>query len=131
MPISFTNSHQHVGLNRVGTYYKTVPEKGPGTSAGLRAPPTNEPWRRWTGIVGADADRLTWKQRKRGIRRLLKQIQQRVCQIGPQLGATRPAVGTGASAGRILTSQWPSELGNWARTKSAGRTLESICAEFG
>ena len=85
MSVSFEKSHQHVCLNRVGKYYKTVPEKGP-ENRRTGVPPVlpasggtpegrNEKWRRWTGIVGADAERLSWKQRKRGIRRLLKQIE--------------------------------------------------------
>src|SRR5438132_9235668 len=82
MSISFTNSHQHIGLNRVGAYYKTVPEKGPTPPPNPlpqgEGEPKTEPWRRWTGIVGADARRLSWKQRKRGIRRLLKQIEIRI-----------------------------------------------------
>src|SRR4051812_19940152 len=94
MSRSFVNSHQHVGLNRVGKYWETVAEKGPHTDevlSGLRAPTTDQPWRRWRGMVGADENRLTWKQRKRGIRRLLKRIEMTIAQ-----GAPRPAVGTGA-----------------------------------
>src|SRR4051812_40449620 len=80
MSSSFVNSHQHVGLNRIGVYFKPAREKGADPSPyplpqgeGKRRP--DEKWRRWTGIVGADVDRLSWKQRKRGIRRLLKKIE--------------------------------------------------------
>ena len=57
MSSSFVNSHQRAGLNRVGVYYKTVPEKGPypypypyplpqgeGENNGAARKP-NEPWR--------------------------------------------------------------------------------------
>ena len=53
MSIGLNTSHQHVGHNRVGKYFKTVPEKGPEVSSGLRAPTTNEPWRRWNRFLTA------------------------------------------------------------------------------
>ena len=131
MSSSFVNSHQHVGLNRVGKYYKTVPEKGPpncrqdaGDTAGETPALRNEPWRRWTGIVGDDEHRLSWKQRKRGIRRLLKQIERRIVEH-----ASCAAEAIGQSGG--MPHNWGGDVDGWARTQSAGRTLESICIEFG
>ncbi len=133
--VSFERSHQHVGLNRVGVYYKPVPEKGPGGAgvqpashsgkqAGGTPAPHNEPWRRWTGIVGGDANRLTWKQRKRGIRRLLKKIEIRIAAgLEKQFSIETPKCG--------VRNGWGGDLDGWARPLSAGRSLESICVEFG
>src|SRR5437660_12354118 len=128
MSSRFVNSHQHVGINRVGAYYKTVPEKGPVAPTllsgnGDRSVPAtsrNEPWRRWTGIVGADAQRLSWKQRKRGIRRLLKQIQMRIAAgLEKQFSVKTPKCG--------IRNAWGGDVDGWARPLSAGRSLESIC----
>ena len=143
MSSRFVNSHQYVGLNRVGKYFKTVPEKGPERSAGVspasrsekHAGETpalpNEKWRRWTGMVGADADRLSWKERKRGIRRLLKRIEMKIVVTTSVVKDAATSVVKTKRLKSLLQSEWATDLDEWARTKCAGRSLESICVEFG
>src|SRR5262245_51626460 len=116
MSISFEHSHQRVGLNRVGLYMQPALDERPlncrqdaGDTGGETPAVRNEPWRRWTGMVGSDENRLTWKQRKRGIRRLLRQIERRVAAWRNLTNYT--------TAERLCANEWANELGNWARSK--------------
>src|SRR5205814_623821 len=84
----------------------------------------NEKWRRWTGIVGADAQRLTWKQRRRGVRRLIRQIERTVA-----LGLEKQGTISAPKCG--MRSNWGGDLDGWSRVQCAGRSVESICVEFG
>src|SRR5438874_2532107 len=134
MSSTFVNSHQHVRLNRVGVYYKPVPEKGPcsaGVSpandserhAGETPALRNEKWRRWTGIVGADAERLNWKQRKRGIRRLLKQIEMRIVDgwPGPMGRAPKAQEAAAQSHSGLARPHLPTNAGRGASCRFATR----------
>jgi len=132
-------SHQQVGLNRCGAYWRTCRTKGPesaptgrrdsgasGASGGGTAARQNEPWRRWTGMVGGDAERLTLKQRRRGVRRLIKQIERKMAEsLVNQLAAMAAPPECG------VRGRWGGDIDGWRRTQTAGRSLESICVEFG
>ena len=141
MSSNFVNSHQCVGLNRVGKYLQParrlwgagVPPAGQslGQPAGGTPAPHNEPWRRWTGMVGADATRLSWKERKRGIRRLLKRIEMKIVVTTSVVKDAATSVVKTKRLKSLLQSEWTTDLDAWARTRAAGRSLESICVEFG
>ena len=134
MSNSFGTSHQYVGLNRVGKYMEPAREKGPGgagvppaSHTGKHAcgtpAPQNEKWRRITNIVGRNVETFTIKQRKRGIRALVKWMEQK-CTVG----SAHQMVG---KAHRTILDDWGSDIEKWGGVKHAGRSVESLCVELG
>ena len=127
--MGFNISHQHVGLNRLGVFLQTARTKGnptPGPSPfheeGRRAR-ANEPWRRISDLVGANAETRDPKVRKRCVRKLMAWMKRKCNAASSQRDEAPPAIG-------IFTA-WDGEVGSWRRAACGGRSVESLCVQLG
>ena len=125
--MGFDISHQHVGLNRCGAFLQTTRTKGPegkGESGRQKAVKPNEPWRRISDLVGANAETRDPKIRRRCVRKLVAWIDRRVSEERAKMEKreTKRANWMGA---------WGEDVAEWRRVSLGGRSVESICFQLG
>ena len=128
--MAYLMAHQNVGINRCGKYWETCRTKGPENQKAdggtQKAETRNQKWRRWTGMVGADALTLSRARRRAGIRRFIGKIEAFVVkglsnQI--QVFVAPPACG--------VESNWGGAIDGWRRAQTAGTSVEEVCLQFG
>jgi len=125
------NSHQDVGLNRMGVFLQTARTKANPSSGsslfhreGNTTPQKkNEPWRRISDLVGANAETSDPKVRKRCVRKLVAWMKRKCDAASTQRDELPPAIG-------VFTS-WDGEVGSWRRAACGGRSVESLCVQLG
>jgi len=130
--MGFGISHQSVGINRVGEYLKPCRTKGnpsPGPSpfhgeGRTAAQKVNEPWRRISDLVGANAESHDPKVRKRCVRKLARWIER-------QWSAEQTRVCARSLKNVELTQPWDWEVSTWRRSAQAGLSVEALCFRLG
>ena len=124
--MGFNISHQHVGLNRVGVFLQTARTKGPEGEKGRKGEgeKRNEPWRRISDLVGANAETRDPKVRKRCVRKLVAWIDRRV--TGERLKIENCELKIAN-----VTESWGEDAFAWRRVVTSGRSVEGICFQLG
>ena len=129
--MGFDVSYQKVGINRVGEYLKPCrtkgnpsPFHGEGGTTAAAAPKVNEPWRRISDLVGANAETRDPKIRKRCVRKLVGWIERRWCEAQVSVERRVPKQAT-------MSGGWDWNVGDWRRVSNSGRSVESICVQLG
>jgi len=125
--MGFGVSFQKVGINRVGEYLKPCRTKNPtpGPSpfhgeGGTAALKVNEPWRRISDLVGANAETRDPKVRKRCVRKLVAWIDRKV-------SAERLQIENCKFQNANLTEAWGEDAFEWRRVVTSGLSVEGIC----
>jgi hypothetical protein len=122
--MGFGVSHQSVGISRCGEYLKTARTKGPERRLADRnvCPTVNEPWRRISDLVGANAQSRDPKVRKRCARKLVAWIERKwTAEYSKERGAAKKIQ---------LTEGWDWNVRDW-RGVDRGLSLEGICFRLG
>ena len=124
--MGFEISYQHVGLNRVGVFQQTARTKGPEGEKGREGEgeKRNEPWRRISDLVGANAETRDPKVRKRCVRKLVAWMDRRV-------SAQRVKIEAREWAAPKLTEAWGEFVGDWRRVERGGPSVEALCFQLG
>lgn len=126
--MGFDVSHQHVGLNRVGVFLQTARTKGPEAQKAeggrQKAEKQNEPWRRISDLVGANAETRDPKVRKRCVRKLVAWIDRRVSEERLKVERCELKIAN-------LTETWGDDAFQWRRVVTSGRSVEGICFQLG
>jgi len=129
--MGFGVSFQNVGINRCGKYREVCRTKNPtpgrspfhgeGRTAALKV---NEPWRRISDLVGANAETRDPKIRKRCVRKLVSWIDRKV-------SAERLQIENCKFQNANLTEAWGEDAFEWRRVVTSGLSVEGICFRLG
>jgi AraC-like DNA-binding protein len=132
--MGFGVSHQSVGINRCGKFMEPCRTKGPtnptpgpspfheeGRTAGAGV---DQKWRRITGLVGKDSARREAWFRKRGVRFLVKWIDQRVSN-------DRKKIERREVKKLSYLDEWGSDVSRWRRVDRSGWSVEAVCFDLG
>jgi len=130
--MGFGVSNQHVGINRVGVYLQPCRTKGNPTSGtspfhgeeGTAAQKPNEPWRRISDLVGANAETRDPKIRTRCVRKLVAWIERRWCEAQAKVESREIKQAA-------MTEGWDWNFREWRRVARGGRSVESVCLQLG
>jgi hypothetical protein len=126
--MGFGVSHQSVGINRCGKFMEPCRTKGPelqkAEGGKQKAENGDEKWRRITGLVGKDSARREHWFRKRGVRFLVKWIDERVSNDRKKIERREVKKLT-------YLDEWGSDVSKWRRVDRSGRSVEAVCFELG
>jgi hypothetical protein len=131
--MGFGISYQKVGINRCGKFVEPCRTKGPKNLTPSPSPfhgegrtatqKLNEPWRRISDLVGANAETRDPKIRRRCARKLVSWIQRK---WEAEYSKTR-----GEAKKIQLTQGWDWDVGKWRCVDRGGLSLEGICFRLG